>query len=303
LDPSASNYKVTDQGMVVDNGPVATTPFGAIDPAPFFDASGNLWVEWGGGFTSGSSSLSLWATRLDNKTGLPDTTDPGWKPPAHPGWPTGEEGAKEGSYMQYHNGYYYLFWNTGGCCSGISSTYTIHVARSASLTSPTFTASDRIFYGPGPHTTGGINGPGHMGIYNCGDVWRFTYHYYPTGGSILGDNILTWGSDGWPVAGAQATTPLKLPCTTTEIGPAQGNALAENEFQVRKTSTGYELWVPQTGASAIAQVLDLRGKTIGTESVAAGWSPIPAKMLVPGVNAIRLTSGNLTTTGLIFNNR
>ena len=55
----------------------------------------------------------------------------------------------------------------------------------------------------------------------CG-ASRFTYHYYPdTGGSVLGENELTWGSDGWPVAGAPSTTPLTA-CADQGAGGASG---------------------------------------------------------------------------------
>jgi arabinan endo-1,5-alpha-L-arabinosidase len=53
----------------------------------------------------------------------------------------------EASAVNCRDEYYYLFWNTGGCCGGASSTYLIHVARSANLNEPytgnrNFLASD-----------------------------------------------------------------------------------------------------------------------------------------------------------------
>jgi hypothetical protein len=71
-------------------------------------------------------------------------------------------------------------------------------------------AGDKVFYA----STGDIHGPGHMGIYSACGVERFTYHYYPTATSILGENELSWGSDGWPVVGPESTTPL-VPCGGT----------------------------------------------------------------------------------------
>ena len=107
--------------------------------------------------------------------------------------------------MHYRDGYYYLFWNEGSCCNGTASDYTIFVSRSTEITGP-FTG-DRLFYA----TTGERHGPGHMGIYDaCGEE-RFTYHYYPTPASILGENHLYWGDDGWPVLGAPASIPM-TPC-------------------------------------------------------------------------------------------
>ena len=118
--------------------------------------------------------------------------------------------------MHYRNGYYYLFWNEGSCCAGTASTYTIWVARSqGSITGPY--SGNRIFYAGG----GNIHGPGHIGIYSACGVERFTYHYYPTATSILGENELTWSSDNWPVVGAVSTTPLK-PCGNTGQGGQSG---------------------------------------------------------------------------------
>jgi hypothetical protein len=205
LDSTAAGFKLTDEGMVVNN-PTNTSAiqFATIDPAPIIDPLGQLWTSWGSGYGKDTSKLQIWVTRLDT-TGLPLTSDPGYKPPDQPGYGL-ETGGIEASYVHFHDGYYYLFWNSGGCCSGASSTYTIHVARSASITGPYGTA--RVFY----QSNGSIHGPGHIGIYDACGASRFTYHYYPdTGGSVLGENELSWGSDGFPLAGAPSTTPLK-PC-------------------------------------------------------------------------------------------
>ncbi|HVZ87132.1 MAG TPA: family 43 glycosylhydrolase, partial [Polyangia bacterium] len=88
----------------------------AIDPAPILDASGNLWLSWGSGYTKSSSDNTIYVTRLDNTTGLVSSSDS-----ATPGHPL-EPGHIEASYIYYHAGNYYLFWNSGGCCDGASST-------------------------------------------------------------------------------------------------------------------------------------------------------------------------------------
>jgi hypothetical protein len=210
LNPSSAAYKLTDHGVVVSNKGSAT--YCTIDPAPILDASGNLWLSWGSGYSKSSSDNTIYVTRLDNTTGLPSSSDP-----ATPGHPL-EPGHIEASYIYFHAGNYYLFWNSGGCCDGASSTYEIHVARSPSITGP-YTGS-RIFYA----SNGSIHGPGQIGVYDQCGASRFTYHYYPdTGGSILGENELTWGSDGWPVVGAPSTTPL-APCGATGTGGAGGSA-------------------------------------------------------------------------------
>ncbi len=214
LNPSSPSYKWTDRGLVVSNPGSAT--YCTIDPAPALDADNNLWVVWGSGYSHATTAETIWATRLDNTTGLPSSSDT-----ATPGHPL-VQGHVEGSYLYFHDGYYYLWWNTGGCCDGASSTYTIHIARSPSITGP-FTGS-RVFYS----SNGSVHGPGHMGIYSgCGDE-RFTYHYYPdTGGSLLGENALSWGSDGWPVPGAPSTTPLKS-CPDMASGGATSSGVGGN---------------------------------------------------------------------------
>ena len=205
LNPSSPNYKWTDHGLVVSNSGTAT--YCTIDPAPIVDQDGNLWLAWGSGYTKAATVNTIYVTRLDNTTGLPSSADT-----ATPGHPL-EQGHIEASYIHYHSGFYYLFWNSGGCCNGASSTYEIHQARSATITGP-YTTNSKIFY----QTTGSIHGPGHIGIYDECGASRFTYHYYPdTGGSVLGENELSWGSDGWPVVGAVSTTKL-TPCGQNDSG-------------------------------------------------------------------------------------
>jgi len=202
LDATAASYKLTDEGVVVDN-PMNTSAiqFSTIDPAPIIDPMGNLWTAWGSGYGKDATKLQIWATRLGTD-GLPLTSDASYQPPAQLGYGL-ETGRIEASYLYLHDGTYYLFWDSGSCCDGASSTYAISVARAASLTGPYSGA--RSFYA----SNGSIHGPGHVGIYDACGATRFTYHYYPdTGGSVLGENELTWGSDGWPVAGAPSTAPL-----------------------------------------------------------------------------------------------
>jgi arabinan endo-1,5-alpha-L-arabinosidase len=209
LDPSSPSYKWTDHGVVVSN--TGSASYCAIDPCPVLDTDGNLWLTWGSGYTKSSTDNTIYLTRLDNTTGLVSTADT-----AKPGHPL-EPGHIEASYLYYHAGYYYLFWNSGGCCDGASSTYEIHVARAQSITGP-YSAS-RIFY----QSTGSIHGPGQIGIYDRCGASRFTYHYYPdTGGSVVGENELGWSSDGWPTVGVSSTAPLTA-CAAQGTGGAAGS--------------------------------------------------------------------------------
>jgi len=210
LNPSSADYKWTDRGLIVSN--TGSDSYCAIDPAPFLDAAGNFWLSWGSGYTHSATAETIYVTRLDNTTGLPSSADS-----AKPGHPV-QQGHIEASYVYYHGGYYYLFWNSGGCCSGASSTYLIHVARSQSVTGP-YTGT-KSFYG----STGSIHGPGQIGIYDECGANRFTYHYYPdSGGSVLGENELSWSADGWPVVGAESTTPIKV-CTPAGVSAGSGGS-------------------------------------------------------------------------------
>ncbi len=215
LNPSSPNYKWTDRGVAIA-GPAGVT-HSVIDAAPVLDTDGNLWVVWGGGYPFPNEADSIFVTRMDNSTGLPLTSDAGYKPPNAPGYAL-KQGHKEGPYIHFHGGYYYLFWQTGNCC-GTDNPYVMHVARATGIKGPY--TGDQVFYS----SKGNIVGPGHMGVYSACGFERFTYHYYPSGGggSVIGENELTWGANGWPVVGAESTTPLKL-CGSAGNGGAGGGS-------------------------------------------------------------------------------
>ena len=179
LNPSKATW--TDRGVVIART-VADNQYNAIDPGPFFDDEGNMWLTLGSSYgTTESTAINIVA--LDKNTGLRSDSN------VH----VVQACTCEASYVQPHDGYYYLFWNTGGCCNGASSSYTIHVARSTSVTGPY--SGNRVF----DSSTSTMHGPGQIGIISQNGVDYYSYHYYPnSGGSVLGYNILNWGSDGWP---------------------------------------------------------------------------------------------------------
>jgi len=193
LDPSAANYKWTDRGEVIGN--TAVDRYSTIDPAPFLDIDGNLWLSWGSGYVYQYTDPEIFLIKLDKNTGLRDPTDSKLYPVV--------DGHVEASYVYLNNGFYYLFWNTGGCCNGVNSTYLIHTARSSSITGPYVDKNGK----PASSVTflsshGNVHGPGHMGVLNDGSMEYFSYHYYNASGvPVLGEDVLEWGSDGWPVAG------------------------------------------------------------------------------------------------------
>jgi arabinan endo-1,5-alpha-L-arabinosidase len=192
LDPTASNYNWTDRGPVIVNS--ATDQYMCIDPAPYFDTAGDLWLSWGSGYIFKSWQAEIFEIRLDKTTGLRSDNV------IH----QVEYGHIEASYVYYHASYYYLFWNSGGCCDGVKSTYEIHVARSSAVTGPYVDKNGAqnaslIFIA----SNGDVHGPGQIGVLDQGSTSYFSYHYYNANSQcILGIGTLNWGSDGWPTAGA-----------------------------------------------------------------------------------------------------
>ncbi len=192
LDPTAPGFGWTDRGMIVSS--VLADKRGSIDAAPFLDADGKLWLCYGSGYRYGAEDPEIFVIKLDQKTGLSDTADTKFYPVA--------KGHIEASYIHYRNGFYYLFWNSGGCCNGASSTYKIHIARSKSATGPYVdkngkeNASNALMQ---TDKAAGIFGPGHAGILSEKGTDYFTFHYYPaTGRSVIGLRTLAWDADGWP---------------------------------------------------------------------------------------------------------
>lgn len=282
LNPDSPNYKWTDHGVVVA-GP-AGVQHSVIDPAPVVDQEGNLWVVWGGGYPFPNEADSIILTRLDNETGLALTTDPGYKPPNLPGYAL-KQGHKEGPYIHFHDGFYYLFYQTGSCCSGTSSTYLIHVARSASIKGPY--TGDKNFYA----SQGDVHGPGHMGIYEqCGES-RFTYHYYPSNGSIIGENALVWGADGWPSVGPESTTPLKI-CDTPGSGAGgssgMGGSATAGAAGAAAGSGGHGGMVTGGGDTGGGQ----GGATTGGVANSAGMANVSGSQPVAGTSPVAGSSSS-----------
>jgi arabinan endo-1,5-alpha-L-arabinosidase len=249
LNPSATNYHWTDQGIVVHRHD-DQDKISAIDPCPFFDASGALWMSYGSGYANGAtwSDPTIFIIKLNDSTGLASTTNTGLYPVAL--------GHIEGSYVYYHSGYYYAFWNSGGCCSGTNSTYTIHVARSPTVTgtyvdqygntdsSDTFLAATVTKNA----IIGAEHGPGQLGILCEGGVYYCTYHYYPEsgGGAVLGEETLVWGANGWPIAGADivpGTYKITASGTNSVLGirganSTNGTSIEEEPY----TASTYQQW-------------------------------------------------------------
>lgn len=113
----------------------------------------------------------------------------------------------EGTYIHKHDGYFYLFFSTGSCCSGASSTYRIMMGRSKSVEGPYYDQQGQsLFESPGSvflQSNSFVAGPGHNAEFitdDNGDNWVL-YHGYlrekPELNRILFMDKVYWDHD-WP---------------------------------------------------------------------------------------------------------
>ena len=154
-----------------------------IDPCVFFDEDGKLWM------TYGSWSGGIWMLELDEETGLRDydvqykvagsgdgvTSDPYFGKKIAGGFYV----SGEGSYIEYINGYYYLFLSYGFMLSALPSDtdaggYQMRVFRSEKPDGPykdakgTSAVYDKYAKNFGPQSdTRGVN------IFGAYDQWGF----------------------------------------------------------------------------------------------------------------------------------
>ncbi|MDO7886869.1 family 43 glycosylhydrolase [Hymenobacter cheonanensis] len=224
----------TDQGMVVYSD--ATSPWGSIDPAVFTDAQGKVWMAFG------SHLSGNWLIQLDPTTGKRLDTNiknvAGISP-----WCE-----NEASYVMQHGGYYYLFYNRGICCAGVTSTYYVQMGRATSPTGPYLDKNgvDLLQGGGTDFLVGKDNyvGPGQVGLFTENGVNYLTYHYYnakANGAPTLGIANLSWDAAGWPVATQDWLPAGTYTLTNQNSGKAWATAsctAAAGQALVQSTATG-----------------------------------------------------------------
>lgn len=111
-----------------------TYSMNCIDPCVFYDEDGKLWMTYGSWFGG------IYMIELDASTGLRDLThtyelaDNASDPYQGIKLAGGQQCSGEASYVQYINGYYYLFITNGGLTA--NGGYNMRVFRSENVTGP-----------------------------------------------------------------------------------------------------------------------------------------------------------------------
>jgi arabinan endo-1,5-alpha-L-arabinosidase len=199
LDPDDPRYRWTDRGIVIQTN--ESHDYNAIDPALARGDDGTLWMAFGS-FWSGIKLI-----QLDPQTGNRIAPDSPLHAIAH-------KAQIEAVAIYRHDGYFYQFVNWGWCCRGVRSTYNIRVGRSREIIGPYL---DRegvdLLQGGGSlllETQGEMIGPGHPAVFQEGDRFWLSYHFYDAaqnGRSRLAIRPLEWAADGWPRLAGPPITP------------------------------------------------------------------------------------------------
>lgn len=221
LDPDDPEYKWEDVGFLGIWSYQPGLALNAIDPAMFRDKDNNVWMAYGS-----FNEQGIVVTEIDTISGKPKNYNgnlPGvsvansWTGPN-----SMDYGEGEGATIVYRDGFYYLFYNKGGCCAGVNSTYYVVVGRSVSPTGPYFDKNGKNLRTIQSTKSGGTvifkhddakgdddryYGPGHFAVLNVDGQDYVSFHYYdpnwpypgqPAGGPTLGLAKLNWDSNGWP---------------------------------------------------------------------------------------------------------
>lgn len=190
LDPAAPGFAWKDEGVVVQTA--ASDAYNAIDPAPFRESGGRLWLAFGS-YWSGIQLLEL-----DPATGKRLVPEAPLRRLAH-------HDSIEAACLHQHDDWYYLFVNWGTCCRGLDSTYHLRVGRSREVTGP-YLDCDGVDLAAGGGTlfrasTGRFIGPGHAAILVEGETHWLSTHFYDAeagGRAKLDVRPLRWTPAGWP---------------------------------------------------------------------------------------------------------
>ncbi|RYZ05813.1 MAG: arabinan endo-1,5-alpha-L-arabinosidase [Myxococcales bacterium] len=184
-----------DQGdsLICSNQGGVSNDYNAIDPSPFEDEDGKLWLAFGS-FWSG---LKLIRLDEDGRRDGPDLFSLATRP----------NKAVEAAQLVHHGEYYYLFESVDSCCQGASSTYKIMVGRSKNVSGPYVDAEGASLVAGGGtlvlEGAGRWRGPGHNAVLVDEGRYYNVYHAYDAQSSGV-PNLriaeMTWSDEGWPVS-------------------------------------------------------------------------------------------------------
>lgn len=213
LDPTSSDYKWEDQGVVIQSEP-GKTNWNAIDPNLIADKSGNAWLAFGS-FWDGLKLVKLTKDRMsiaESPESLPTIAsrkkDPSFAGnlPAEGDNPVDAGGnAIEAPFIFKNGKYYYLFASVDYCCKGVNSTYKMIVGRSKKIQGPYVDqAGTPMAKGGGTLVLQGDenwHGVGHNAVCSFDGKDYLIFHGYDAadnGKPKLRIEKLTWNK-GWPV--------------------------------------------------------------------------------------------------------
>ena len=223
LNPADPDFKWVDAGFIGIWSYQPGLALNAIDPSLMRGPDGKIWMVYGS-----FNERGIVVAEIDSISGKPKTYAgnlPGtsiansWTGPQNNNY-----GEGEGASMIYRDGYYYLFYNKGGCCAGIASTYYMVMGRSTSPRGPFLDKTGKALRIAGQPSGGTVVlkhdnsrgtddryfGPGHFGLFSENGADYVTFHYYDPngyypnpavnnqGGPTLGLAKLVWADDGWP---------------------------------------------------------------------------------------------------------
>lgn len=167
-------YADKPEGPFTDKGSplVCGQEFEHIDPMAIADPqTGKKWLYWGSGFKPirVREMNADWSDFAKGSTAMPLL------------WPGKEKKYTrliEGAWVDYHKGYYYLYYSGDNCC-GENASYAVLVARSRQLTGPFVTLGEQRKSGNSVilEMDSSWLAPGHNSIFTAANGQRYiAYH-------------------------------------------------------------------------------------------------------------------------------
>ncbi|KAF2148114.1 glycoside hydrolase family 43 protein [Myriangium duriaei CBS 260.36] len=196
----------TDHGQVIASSANAAFPYdvtNAIDPNLIIDASGKPHLNWG----------SFWGDIYQVPLNSALTAPSGGAATQISLDPAGTR-PEEGSFVNYHGGYYYLWVSHGQCCNfnggkslpAAGTEYKIIIGRSTKVNGPFLDQAGKSMTAGGGTTimasNGNVYAPGGQGVFTDADGSDVLYYHYldktvSYDTARLGYNKITY-SNGWP---------------------------------------------------------------------------------------------------------